>query len=108
MEGKDVPERSNKIIIHWFNIPVAEPDDNYSSVICNILEDKLSINVSPVDIINCNRIGKKNSVHANDVRSIHVKLSKQELKNDIIATSRFVKPDKLFFNPELFPLQIIH
>ena len=66
----------------------------------NILKDKLNINVSPADIIKSYRIGKKDSAHENNVRNIHVKLLKQELNNDIIATSRSVNPDKLFFNPE--------
>ena len=105
MDEKDVSERSNEIIISGFNIPVAQPDEDSSSVVRNILKDNLKLNVSPVDIIKSYRIGKKNSAHANDIRSIHVKLSKQELKNDIIATSRSVKPDKLFFNENLSPIR---
>ena len=57
------------------------------------------------DIIKYYRFGKKNSVQANDVCSIHAKLSKQELKNNIIATFRSVKPDKFFFNENLSPIQ---
>ena len=104
MDEKDVSDRSNAIIISGFNIPVAQPGENSSSVVRNILKDKLSINVSPVDIIKSFRIGK-NSPHANIVRNFHVKLSKQQLKNDSIATSRSVKPDQLFFNGSLSPIR---
>ena len=68
MDDKDVSEKSNEIIISRFNIPVARPDENSSSVVRNILKDKLSINMSPVDIIKSYRIGKKISDHVNDIR----------------------------------------
>ena len=59
MDEKDVVERSNEIIISRINIPVVQPNKNSSSVVRNILRDKLNMNVSPVDIVKSYRILKE-------------------------------------------------
>ena len=59
MDEKDVVERSNEIIIFRINIPVDQPNENSSSVVRNILRDKLNMNVSHVDIVKSYRILKE-------------------------------------------------
>ena len=65
------------------------------------MKNKLSVTFKPTDIVKSQRIGKKPISQAIDKRSLLVKLSGNELKNDLLAACRAVKPNNFYISENI-------
>ena len=102
LDEKESTERLNDIVISGQNVLPGKQGENTKTVVIDMLRDKLHLNINPNDIGISHRIGKRN-VNAPDLRSILVKLSTNEAKQNIMNACKTAKPERIFINENLSP-----
>ena len=95
LETSAANECLNEIILSGKNVPTHVARENCTNVVRTVLHDNFSLNVPPSDILICHRIGKKPLHPRIDNRSFLLKLSNNELKKDLIKSSKGLKPEGL-------------
>ena len=96
IDEKESIERPNDIMISGQNVTPGREGEVL--LLCYVTNCTLSIN--PNDIGISHRIGKRN-VNAPDLRSILVKLSTNEAKQNTMNTCKTAKPERIFINENL-------
>ena len=67
--------------------------ENCTAIVCDLLRDKLNLNVSNSDLSTCYRLGKQPITQKPDRRKIIVKLCRRDLKKDILSACKSIKPN---------------
>ena len=81
-----------------------EEGENCSTIVCNLLREKLNLNVSNGDLSTCHRLGKRPITQKPDRRKIIVKLCRRDLKKDILSACKSIKPN-FYANEDLTPVK---
>lgn len=103
LEDSEAKERKDILLLSGEAVPHSEAGENCTLTVQSVLKEKLSINILPSDILSANRLGTKSKSQGPDRRTIAVKFKKTELRDDIVASCKSVKPRKIFFNECLTP-----
>ena len=105
IEDNESYERRDTLIISGQAVPPAHPGENTKNVTCSLLREKVNIEVSPGDISACHRLDRPNSRNRTNRPRIIVKFCRRDLRNDVKSAARVSKPDNLYINDSLTPLQ---
>ena len=96
-------ERRDTLILSGDKIPAVAANENCAEIVRGMLRDTLSYNVSMQDISVAHRLGSKPKHQRADKRNLIVKFCKRNIKNDILAAGRRVKPAGLYLGESLTP-----
>ena len=105
LDAAEAIERKNEIVISGMNVPVATPGENISNTVSDLFRNSFRLSTPPTGIVKCHRIGKKPRPEVPDRRNILVKLSDEDTKNDLIATSKRIRADGIYLNESLSPIR---
>ena len=104
LDDTDAYERRDTIVFSGEGIPESTQGENSSTIVCNLLRDKLNLNVSNGDLSTCHRLGKRPITQKPDRRKIIVKLCRRDLKKDILSACKSNKPN-FYANEDLTPVK---
>ena len=104
-DDQEAYDRREQMIISGPSIPAFQTGEICSSVVTNLLRDKLNINVSVDDISVSHRLGRASNSQGPDRRNIIVKFCRRERKSDVLRACRLVKPQGFFANESLTPVR---
>ena len=77
--------------------------ENTTEIACNLIKNKLKINLIPTDISTSHRLGRKpQDAQRPDKRKLILKLCRRDLKKDLLYASKSIKPD-IYVNESLTP-----
>ena len=76
-------------------------NENCTPAVVKLLKSNLNIQINPNDISVSHRLGTKSNQQGPDKRSIIAKFCRRDLKRDILAAARRVKPSNFFVNESL-------
>ena len=93
LDDTDAYERRDTIVFSGEGIPENTQSENCSAIVCDLLRDKLNLNVSNSDLSTCHRLGKRPITQKSDRRKIIVKLCRRDLKKDILSACKSTKPN---------------
>lgn len=102
-EDSEALEHLNKIIIAGNAVPDATTNENCTSTVIQLIQQQLSVTISPEEILHSHRIGKKPAPQSRDNRSIAVKLSRPDLKKKIFSERKEKRINDLYINESLTP-----
>ena len=98
IDDNDQYERRDTLIISGESLPQCSSDDDCVEMVRQIAKDKLNYIVAASDISVAHRLGPKSTSQRPDRRKIIVKFCRRNLKVDLFAAARRVKPVNLFVN----------
>ena len=101
VDSNSAYERRDCLIVSG-GVPEVTEGENCSKIITQLIREKLRIQMKPDDISSAHRIGRKPINQASDKRSIIIKLSRRDMKKDILSACRQLKPP-FFVNESLTP-----
>ena len=104
IDDADAYERRDTLVISGQGVPTAEVGENCQQIFCDLIKDKLHVNVGRSDISTAHRVGKKPVNQQPDKRNIIAKLCRRDLKMDILNACRQLKPN-IYINESLTPLR---
>ena len=104
IDDADAYERRDTLIFSGDAVPQVKTGENCRDIVCNLVKDKLNLQIASTDISTSHRLGKKPEDQRVDKRHIIVKLCRRDLKRDLISACKQLKPD-LFVNENLTPLR---
>ena len=96
-------KRNNSIIISGGEVPAHNNNENCVSLVDNLIRTKLQCSLGSSMVTSAYRIGSKPNSQREDRRSIIAKFSNEEIAQQVIRSSRTVKPTKLYFSENLIP-----
>ena len=102
LDDSDAYERRDCIVLSGDGLPAAENGENCLQVACQLVKDKLRVNLQPSDISTAHRLGRKPATQGPDRRKIIIKLCRRDLKRDILDACKQLKPG-FFANESLTP-----
>lgn len=103
IDDSEAYERRDTVILSGSSVPVASDSENCSDLICDLVRDKVRVNLKSSDISVAHRLGRKPTTQAQDRRSLIVKFCRRDLKYDLLKAARTVKPDNFYINESLTP-----
>ena len=104
VDDAEAYERRDTLVFSGEAIPQASDDDNCTSIVCDLVKNKLKVKMTPTDISTAHRIGRRPQNQQADRRNIVVKLCRRDLKRDILFACRNIKPN-MYVNENLTPLR---
>ena len=79
----DAYERRDTLIISGQGLPAVTEGENTTEIACNLIKNKLKINLIPTDISTSHRLGRKpQDAQRPDKRKLILKLCRSDLKKD--------------------------
>jgi hypothetical protein len=96
-------QRRDDIIISGDDVPCVVDNENCPKVACNLIKEKLQVNIKLSNVMSATRIGKKPPTQKPDKRNLLVKFSDSATKSDLLGACKTVKPKGLFINENLIP-----
>ena len=105
VDQADAYERLDTIIISGGSVPAFTNGENCSTILKDLIKNKLHLEISSSDINTAHRLGKKPTSQAVDKRNLIVKLCRRDIKRAIIQAARNNKDSNLFINESLTPLR---
>ena len=105
LDGADQYERKDTVIFSGSDLPTVANGEIVSNIVCDLVREKLQINILANDISTSHRIGKKPNTQVDDKRNIIVKLCRRDVKNQILSGCRRQKPANMYINESLTPLR---
>ena len=105
IDDNDAYERRDTAVVSGKALPAARKDENCSTIVRDLVKEKLNIEISLSDISVAHRLGEKKQSQAPDHRDIIVKFLRRDLKKDLVMASRRVKAVNFFINDSLTPLR---
>ena len=103
-DDSDSYTRRDTIILADPTIPVTVPNENCSTLVQNIVKNKLRYNLSLSDISTVHQLGPKPISQAPDIRSLIIKFCRRDVKKDLMMASKNQeKPVRLCVNESLAP-----
>ena len=94
--------RANTFILSGTGLPESSVGENCSSVVCELVKQKLRKELSPNDISVAYRLGKKIS-QGPDKRRLLVKMSRKDTRDELVMACRTMKPVGVYLNEDLTP-----
>lgn len=104
IDDAEAYERRDTLVFSGEAVPQVTLDENCTSIVCQLVKDKLKVQMSPTDISTAHRLGKKPSNQQQDKRNIIVKLCRRDLKRDILFACRSIRPN-MYVNENLTPIR---
>ena len=104
VDDAEAYERRDTLVFSGEAIPQVSDDENCTLEVCNLVKDKLKVQILPTDISTAHRLGKKPSNQQTDRRNIIVKLCRRDLKRDILFACRIIRPN-MYVNEYLTPVR---
>ena len=105
MDATDQYSRKDSLILSGPALPPYKAEENTTELVQKIVEDHLSIKVSPSDISITHRLGPIRASTPNN-RNIYVKFARRNMKKEIIMKSKGRnRSANLFVNESLTPLR---
>ena len=102
LDDSDAYERRDCVVLSGDSIPAANIGENCKEVAVQLIKEKLRINLQSSDISTAHRLGRKSITQGPDRRKVILKLCRRDLKRDIIAACKELKPG-FFVNESLTP-----
>ena len=106
MDDEDAYVRRDTIILSGSAVPEVQNGEICSNVVCDLVKDKLHLQVRDGDISTAHRLGKKPTTQGPDKRSIVAKLCRRDLKNEILHAKKSqvsTRQSTLYVNESLTP-----
>ena len=107
IEHNDSYERRDTLVFSGKSVPVKLNPESSSEIICNLLKNFLNMEINPLEISVSHRLpGNNNNPSTTSERTpIIAKFCRREIKIDILNRARKKKPEDLFINECLTPMQ---
>ena len=102
LDDSDAYERRDCIVLSGDLIPEATTGENCKEVSLQLIKEKLRINLQSSDVSTAHRLGRKPTTQGPDKRKLILKLCRRDLKRDIIAACKELKPG-FYVNESLTP-----
>ena len=102
MEDADAQDRRDLLMFSGEGLPLSTVGENCISLLCNLIRDKLKLNVAPSDISASYRMGTKSTVQGPDRRILVMKLCRRDRKWDLLIATLEIKPN-FYLNENLTP-----
>ena len=103
MDDTEAVSRKNNIIFSGPNLPVASQSEVYRTTVVNLLKNQFKVNLPPTEQIESRRIGRKPVSQAPDKRSILVRFSSEQWKNDVLHSCKDARVEGIYVNEDLSP-----
>ena len=100
VDDTDAYERRDTVVLSGDALPVAQPNENCSRIVCEQIRQNLHINLSPNDVSVCHRLG---STSSGGSRTMIVKFCRRDLKREVLKGGRTVRPNGFYVNEHLTP-----
>ena len=94
-------ERRDTLILSGDDLPPCETGEVTANICCDLIKEKIKVNLIPSDISISHRIGKKPVSQGPDRRSIMVKLCRRDVKTSLLDACRNLKPRNFYINESL-------
>ena len=98
-------ERRDTLVFFGEAMPQVSADENCTTVVRNLVKEKLKVQLLPTDISTAHRLGKTPSNQQVDRRYIIVKLCRRDLKRDILFACQNIRPN-MYVNEYLTPVRL--
>ena len=103
VDDQEAYERREQIILSGSCLPDYKNDESCVAIVCTAIKSELKIDISSSEISMAHRLGAKPRTQKPDRRNIIVKFCRREMKKEILAACRKVKPKNLYINESLTP-----
>ena len=105
VDDSEAYERRDTLVLSGSEVPVCTNGELVSNICCDLVRDKLRIQLNPTDISTSHRIGKKPASQTPDRRNIIMKLCRRDLKSSLLDACRSNKPSNFYVNESLTPVR---
>ena len=106
IDDSDAYERKDTIIISGSSLPTYIRGEDSSSIVREIIREKLRVVVNENDVSTAHRLGRPPTAQNPDKRGIIVKLCRRDVKNNILEASRKMKLNGFFASESLTPTRL--
>ena len=105
IEEGDSYERRDTLLFSGNKIPPSNSSENTTGIICDLIREKLKINLAPEEISISHRIGNRSASQRADHRPLIAKFCRRDVKVNVLAAARKMKVQDFFVNECLTPVQ---
>lgn len=105
VEHLEAAHRRDNIILSGNLLAELPNGDDCSGTVVDLLKRSVNYVLDRSKLLTAYRLGSKPSNQSADRRNVLVKLAEHDMKRDIIAAFRTVKPSSLYVNDDLTPLK---
>lgn len=106
IEDNDMYERRDTLVFSGAKLPVQQPNEDTSGIIAKLLKDNLNFpNLPNSEISVSHRLSSRDTKGLSGRSPIIVKFCRRHTKVDILNRARKKKPENLFINEHLTPMQ---
>ena len=102
----EAASKCNSLVISGGEVPVVNSHENCSLIVKNRIKNKLKYSISEEIQLTAFRVGPPPSTQKPDRRNLIVKMENEELVQDIVRTSKKVRPTNLYFSESLIPKRL--
>ena len=95
--------RNNSIIVSGEEVPASKSEENCVNLVHGLIRNKLKYSISEEAICSAYRLGKPPPSQRPDKRNILVRLENENIAENLIRTSKLVRPTNLYFTENLIP-----
>ena len=106
MQRPYMTAESNSLIISGNEVPVENNNEDCTQIARNLIKNKLKYSLNENTQCTAFRVGKPPSTQKPDRRNILVKMENEDLVQDIVRTSKKVKPTNMYFSENLIPKRL--
>ena len=103
MEDLESTRRGCHLMLSGREISQLPSTGDLRKPVTDLLNRTTNYSLSPTDMLSTHRIGRSTPSQTPDRRSIKVKLSNSDIKNDLLLSCKRTRPDGLFINEDLIP-----
>lgn len=104
IDDQDAYERRDTIIISGNSLPEATRGEISSNVVCQVLKDRLKVELPPNEISTAHRLGKKPPTQTPDKRPFIIKLCRRDTKRTLLQAARSQNSSSpIYINESLTP-----
>ena len=103
LEDTEAYERRDTLVFSGKKIPPSQNNENCAQIALRCLAEQTNLQVSLDEVSVAHRLGPKPRDQRPDQRKIIVKFCKRDVKTNILASVRRVKPQDFFINESLTP-----
>ena len=100
-DEQEAASKADSMIISGSDIPTFTESENCLAVTQNLIKNKLKLSINENDIFSAHRIGRPPTTQKPDKRNILVKMRSEYNVQDIVKSSKKIKPNNVFFSENL-------
>ena len=100
-DDQEATSKADTLIISGRDIPSFNESENCLAITHNLIKNKLKLSLSEDCVFSAHRMGKPPTTQKPDKRNILVKMKSEDNVQDIVKSSKKVKPTNLFFSENL-------